>query len=90
MNSCFARCAPLALVTFVCALGMLSLPARGQESPNVERARQLMRKSQTGETLTPEEQSLYFSIVKSPNRVQVFDSLGDSALDYFSSKLPQP
>ena len=32
----------------------------------------------------------YFSNVKSHNRAQVLDTLGDSAFDYFSSSLPQP
>src|SRR5437588_823510 len=41
----------------VCALFVLSFPTCGQESPNVERFMELTRKSQTGESLTPDEQA---------------------------------
>src|ERR1041384_7184712 len=55
---CFlSRRVPTALVILVCAAFVLSFPTRGQESPNVERFRQLMQKSQAGEALTPDEQA---------------------------------
>jgi hypothetical protein len=55
--SSLLRTAPLGLsiAAVLCAAFVLSTDASGQEPPNVERAKQLMRKSQSGEKLSPEE-----------------------------------
>lgn len=50
------RHTPIALVAVLCAAFVVSFQARGQDSPKVERARQVMRKARAGEKLTADEQ----------------------------------
>ena len=60
MNRFLRRCTRTEVITLgmvLCAMFMWSVQAHGQESPNVERFKQLTRKSQAGEALTADEKA---------------------------------
>jgi endo-1,4-beta-xylanase len=57
MNRVLPRRTLASVVAGLCTAFVLSFQASGQESPKVERAKQVMRKAQAGEALTPDEQT---------------------------------
>ena len=68
MNRILPRWTLASLVAGLCTAFVLSFQASGQESPKVERAKQVMRKAQAGEALTPDEQAFLDRVRADINR----------------------